>query len=83
MRKISAEEKLLRTIVKNEMDDKTRPLKQEIPVCQGCSLTVDIMDPAVRVDFRDIEVRGKNLVVAEPNCPKCGVRITAEVNAIH
>jgi len=83
MRRISPEEKLLRQIIKIRMADRTYPVKQELPFCISCALAIDISDPSITVDIRDIDVWGKIVTVAEPVCPKCGARVEAKVNTIH
>ena len=80
MRKISAEEKLLRMLIKSEMKDISVMYKQEIPICRHCFREPDITDEGIKVDFREIEVRGKAVTVAEPYCPGCGQKIRAVVN---
>ncbi len=74
---ITAEEKLLRLLIKDQSNDPSFPVQQETPVCPSCHRAVDIADFSVKVDIRDIEVGGKTLTVAEPYCPRCGVKIAA------
>jgi hypothetical protein len=83
MRRISPEEKLLRQIIINRMVDRTYPVRQEPPFCNRCALAIDISDQSIKVDFHDIDVRGKIVTVAEPICPKCCERVEAEVNTVH
>ncbi len=74
---ITAEEKLLRLLFKDQSNDPSFPVRQETPVCPTCRRAVDIADFSVQVDFRDVEVGGKTLTIAEPYCPLCGVKISA------
>jgi len=74
---ITPEEKLLRIIIAMHMQDREYPVKQVSPAC--CGRVIDINDPSVSVIFRDIEVGGKELTVAEPLCPVCGRQVPAEV----
>lgn len=79
MSRISAEEKLLRQVIKMRWAEKGYPVKQEPPVCPACSIMIDIADPLIKIDFRDIEICGKPFIVAEAYCPKCFKKIEAEV----
>ncbi len=74
---ITAEEKLLRLLIKDQSNDPSFPVRQEAPVCSTCRQAVDIADFSVEVDFRDVEVGGKTVTIAEPYCPRCGVKIAA------
>ncbi len=74
---ITAEEKLLRLLIKDRNEDPSFPVRQETPVCPSCRLAVDIADFSVKVDFRDVEVGGKTVTIAEPYCPQCGLKIAA------
>ena len=80
---ITAEEKLLRLLIKDQSEDPNYPVWQETPVCPSCRKAADIADFSVKVDFRDIEVGGKTLTIAEPYCPRCGVKIAATPYRIH
>ncbi len=73
------EEKLLRTILKLQAEDKGYPIKQDPPICPRCLIKVDIYDPSVKVQFRDIEIGGKVFTVAEPYCPMCFTKIKSDV----
>ncbi len=75
--KLTPEEKLLRIVIKNICGDRNYPLKQEVPVCPKCRLTVDIMDPLVRVEFKEEEIKGRTFVFAEPYCPTCSTKTEA------
>ncbi len=83
MRKSSAEEKLLRQIAKSMMTDKKYPVRQEMPACPRCRLAIDITDVSIKIDFRDMDVSGKMLIVAEPYCPGCGKRVEAIINTLN
>ena len=80
MRYITKGERLLRSLVRLEMTDSTGMLKQELPFCRSCSIELDITDEGIRVDFREVEILGKVMVVAEPYCPDCGMKIDAVIN---
>jgi len=74
---ITAEEKLLRLLIKDQSEDPNFPVRQETPVCPLCRKAADIADFSVKVDFRDIDIGGKTVTIAEPYCPRCGVKIAA------
>ncbi len=80
---ITAEEKLLRLLIKDQNNDPSFPVRQETPVCPSCRRAVDIADFSIKVDFRDVEVGGKTLTSAEPYCPRCGVKISATPDLSH
>ena len=79
MSRISAEEKLLRQVIKMRWAEKGYPVKQEPPACPNCSIMIDIADSLIKADFRDIEISGKPFLVAEAYCPNCFKKIDAEV----
>ncbi len=74
---ITAEEKLLRLLIKDQSEDPDFPVRQETPACPVCRKPVDIADFSVKVDFRDIKVGGETVTIADPYCPRCGVKIAA------
>ncbi len=74
---ITAEEKLLRLLIKDQSNDPNFPVRQETTICPTCRRAVDIADFSVKVDFRDVEVGGKTVTIAEPYCPRCDVKIAA------
>ncbi len=76
---MTPEEKLLRLIIKDQMADKNYPVKQITPFCEKCRIEIDILDEAIKVDFREIEIGSKSYFVAEPYCPRCFTKIPAKV----
>lgn len=76
---ISPEEKLLRLVLKKDMDDKNKGIKQETPVCPRCYQKIDISDFSVSVDFRDVELNGKLFAVADSICPNCGITVSGRI----
>ena len=55
-------------------------IRQEPPRC--CNVTVDLIDNATRVHFREIRIGGKTINLLEPLCPVCGRRIAAVYSII-
>lgn len=76
---ISPEEKLLRAILKDQQNDRNYPVKHEPFFCSRCRVDIDISDPAVDVQYKDIEIGGKTFTIAEPLCPVCGRKVTADI----
>jgi hypothetical protein len=76
---MTPEEKLLRLVLKEHMDDRNYPVKQEIPFCPRCQIEIDILDDSVKVDYRDAELNGKTYTFAEPYCPQCFTKIEAKI----
>lgn len=74
---ITAEEKHLRMVIKDQMTDRNFPVRQEPPRCPKCHIPVDIADFSIRVDFRDVEVGGRKITLADPTCPQCFRKIPA------
>ena len=81
-KQLSLAERALRNAVKVEMADRTTAIIQVPPVCHSCSLPIDIANPVVTVDFREVPIRDKTLIVAEPYCPTCGAKVAAEVSVV-
>ena len=82
MNQLSLAERALRNAVKVEMEDKTVAIIQVPPVCGFCSRPIDISDPVVKVDFREVSLCEKTVIVAEPYCPICGSKVIAEVKVV-
>lgn len=80
MGSITRGEKVLRSLVRLEMTDSSVMHKQELPFCRSCSIELDITDEGITVDFREVEILGKAMVVAEPYCPGCNTKIGAVIN---
>lgn len=68
--KLSPEEKLLRAILDDQKRDRNYPVRQEY-FCDRCKLSIDILDPNIEADYRDVEIGGKTFTVAIPRCPVC------------
>lgn len=73
------EEKLLRVFIKNTLENRNYPIRQEIPTCPRCYIPIDLMDFSIKVDFNEVVVGGKTFIFAEPYCPKCSIKIKAAI----
>ncbi len=71
-------EKLLRAVARIRQTEAGRPVKQEALVCRTCGMTVDVTDPNISVDFRDVQVNGEPFMVADADCPRCLKKIQGQ-----
>ena len=68
-------EKLLRTAAKIRQTGTGAPVEQEALICRSCGTTIDVTDPNIKVDFRDVPVNGEPFMVADADCPRCLTKI--------
>lgn len=80
---LTPEEKLLRLVLKRQIEDRQSAVAQLPPVCPKCKKAVDICDDSVSVDFRDVDVNGKTITLAEPFCPACNTKIEGKIATFH
>lgn len=79
----TAEERLLRAVIKNTREDGRSFIKQEASVCPRCGTNADISDDSIKSDYREVKFGKKTIVLAEPYCPRCGVKIEARFTVNH
>lgn len=68
-------EEILLVAVFSEIVFKGNIVRQESPGC--CGMTIDHIAGAMNVNFREIKIGEKIVILLEPICPECGRRVKA------
>jgi hypothetical protein len=80
---LTPEEKLLKAIFQAQEEDRKAPVFQVPPVCPSCWTEINLNDPSLKADYRDVKIGNRLFLVCDAYCPVCSVKIEGKLLICH